>query len=481
MKTFIAALAFIATPFVAHAADYTIRMTAEGFEPSSVTIATGDTVTFINDDARERWPASNIHPTHTLHPGSDIRKCGTDGEKTIFDACRGLTQGESYQFTFTSAGTWRFHDHLYASLGGEIIVKGESGNVSQDTRSLREVVKEISQWFSDQGTRLYLALFPAKRVERLSSLDMYDVANDDAKLRSTLRIFGAEDVMNELVSDAEGGPSVRDCHQQAHQTGRVAFELYGGSVFGRGSAACASGFYHGAMEAFLQKNGTENLAGDVVELCGVFRSSFSTFECLHGVGHGVMAYENYDLPTALSLCKRLEGDLASQSCYGGVFMENIITAQGLGAIRGHETSWVSDDPLFPCNSVGDEYPKLYECYQMQTAWMLTLTNHNFPAVARLCLGAPEHMIPVCYKSFGRDAAGAANRNPEKILSLCASVPRQENYYAQCVEGAVHVIADYWGPALKTQADEFCAVVSDAHARENCYAVVKVRKEQFIER
>ncbi|HLD40456.1 MAG TPA: plastocyanin/azurin family copper-binding protein [Candidatus Nanoarchaeia archaeon] len=100
--------------------DNTIRITAAGFEPKTLTVKVGTTVTFFNEDSSKHWPASAVHPTHTAYPGSDIKKCGS-GE-VIFDACKGLEQGESFSFTFNEKGSWGYHDHLRASMTGKIVV-----------------------------------------------------------------------------------------------------------------------------------------------------------------------------------------------------------------------------------------------------------------------------------------------------------------------------------------------------------------------
>lgn len=102
-----------------------IDRTKEGFQPSEAVINAGDTVKFVNLTNQLSWPASGIHPTHEFYPGSGITKCGTPEAGIIFDACRGLKNGESFSFTFTFAfkGTWPFHDHLQPSLKGKIIVE----------------------------------------------------------------------------------------------------------------------------------------------------------------------------------------------------------------------------------------------------------------------------------------------------------------------------------------------------------------------
>ena len=102
----------------------TVEITSEGFNPNPVTIAVGDTITWVNKDTNEHWPASALHPTHAVYPGSDIEKCKIPDEKDkIFDACRGLKQDESSSFTFNEKGTWNYHDHLVVGLYGKVIVQ----------------------------------------------------------------------------------------------------------------------------------------------------------------------------------------------------------------------------------------------------------------------------------------------------------------------------------------------------------------------
>lgn len=100
-----------------------IKITANGFEPEEVEITKGTKVTWINEQPNPSWPASAVHPTHEVYPGSSIKKCGTPEQNKIFDACRGLKQGESWGFVFNEVGEWYYHDHLNPSWKGEIIVK----------------------------------------------------------------------------------------------------------------------------------------------------------------------------------------------------------------------------------------------------------------------------------------------------------------------------------------------------------------------
>ena len=98
----------------APAATNKVEITANGFSPSAIKVRVGDTVTWTNEDSASHWPASAAHPTHKVYPGSDITKCGTAEQPSIFDACKGLAQGESYSFKFEQRGDWKYHDHLRA-------------------------------------------------------------------------------------------------------------------------------------------------------------------------------------------------------------------------------------------------------------------------------------------------------------------------------------------------------------------------------
>lgn len=96
-------------PSIAESASKTITYTDSGFSPTTLTIKSGDTVVFKNSGSKDFWPASAIHPTHTIYPE--------------FDAKKGIAPGATYSFTFTRIGSWKYHNHLNPSLTGTITVQ----------------------------------------------------------------------------------------------------------------------------------------------------------------------------------------------------------------------------------------------------------------------------------------------------------------------------------------------------------------------
>jgi plastocyanin len=85
-----------------------VSYTANGFEPNSITIKSGQTVTWTNKVSDEVWVASNPHPTHTDYPG--------------FDELKSMSTGQTYSFTFTKVGKWGYHNHLNPSQQGTVVV-----------------------------------------------------------------------------------------------------------------------------------------------------------------------------------------------------------------------------------------------------------------------------------------------------------------------------------------------------------------------
>jgi plastocyanin len=77
----------------------TVTLTSNGVSPSTVTIAVGQTVTFINNDNRSHEMASNPHPQHGSCPSMEA------GLGVIAAGQTKVTHN------FGNAGTCGYHDH----------------------------------------------------------------------------------------------------------------------------------------------------------------------------------------------------------------------------------------------------------------------------------------------------------------------------------------------------------------------------------
>ncbi|OGN14409.1 MAG: hypothetical protein A3J47_03145 [Candidatus Yanofskybacteria bacterium RIFCSPHIGHO2_02_FULL_43_22] len=101
----------------------TVTYSDSGYSPATATVKKDDTVIFDNESSKMMWTASAVHPTHKAYPGSDIVFCGMPQLTGAFDACRGYDSGESWEFRFNEAGTWKYHNHLQPNHTGTIVIE----------------------------------------------------------------------------------------------------------------------------------------------------------------------------------------------------------------------------------------------------------------------------------------------------------------------------------------------------------------------
>ena len=255
-----------------------------------------------------------------------------------------------------------------------------------------------------------------------------------------------------------------DCHQQAHEVGRKAYELFGAVAFSLASHECHAGSYHGATEALFRDRGIVKLQDDVAVLCSNTRNTFFRHQCVHGVGHGLMAWTSYELLDALPMCDRLGTRTDQLSCYSGIFMENVVG--GLSGSMGHYTEYLSDDPHFPCNILEDRY--LAPCYFYQTSRMLVVLDGQYSRVAAGCAEAPATARRDCFLSYGRDVGGVTREDPARAIELCGHVD-DPDHRISCLEGAVQ--DRFWDTSGAEAALTLCRMLDDTRAKESCNWII----------
>jgi hypothetical protein len=256
-----------------------------------------------------------------------------------------------------------------------------------------------------------------------------------------------------------------DCHRIAHTIGSAALARYHGSVaraFAEGSSSCWSGYYHGILErAFTGAASTAELGRIARGLCDdalIRRTDWLAYQCVHGLGHGLMIHTGYNLPLSLSICDRLATDWDRTSCTGGVFMENINSSYGV------KSPWLKDDDLvFPCDAVKRRH-KLY-CYLMVTSRILQANGYDWRDAARTCDRVERGWVATCFQSYGRDASGFTRQSPARILRLCRIAGRGED---DCVYGAARDLTA--NDANGERAARLCEL-APASLRRRCFSGV----------
>jgi hypothetical protein len=276
---------------------------------------------------------------------------------------------------------------------------------------------------------------------------------------------GPKVALARLQAAMQSSSAVRaDCHRIAHRMGSAALARFHDRVapaFIAGSPVCASGYYHGIIERAFLGQPTDRLGTVARQLCSdpqINVQRFLTYQCLHGLGHGLMIYSGYDLPASLRTCDGLQTGFARVSCSGGVFMENFNSSYGVTSkyLR-------ANDPIYPCNAVAERH-KLY-CYLLVTANLLRVTGGDLARTANACLRSEAPWVSTCYESFGRDVSGIAGHSAQKALASCRLAGKHEG---DCQYGVVREIVN--SDASGERGARFCTKVEQAN-RHRCYAGV----------
>jgi plastocyanin len=292
--------------------EHVITLEKDGFSPAQLVVREGDTVTFTTKNSEAFWPASNVHPTHTSFPD--------------FDPRQPVSPSDSWSFTFTKAGSYKFHDHINANFEGEITVVRKDGTAVEVDCS---VEKTQQCW------------------EKL--------------ILETLKIQGVKASFDMIVNLSEKEPTfANDCHGLSHLIGEKAYAQYTAKEnfeLTPATALCGYGFYHGFMETMLLATGDIEEAREFCALVDTQlkgQASYAASACYHGTGHGAIDGSNPTtwgspedmMEPGFKLCESLAvNELERYLCDTGVFNAiEILSADpkyGLGEMR--------KDPFVMCN------------------------------------------------------------------------------------------------------------------------------------
>jgi hypothetical protein len=242
---------------------------------------------------------------------------------------------------------------------------------------------------------------------------------------------GPQAALAELDRDSRTVPGVEaDCHQIAHNVGHAGLAHYHNNAavaLAHGGMTCNSGYYHGVIERAFAGVPRARVTHIARRLCtgrAVTKETFLLYQCVHGLGHGLMIYSGLDLPYSLEVCHQLQTAFDRISCTGGVFMQNLMP--GMGTSRYLK----KNDPIYPCNAVAKR-DKVY-CYLMVTSRILALDGYDWRKTAAWCRRSEKGWVATCFQSYGRDASGTTQYRPRETVRLCLEAGKDAG---ECMYGA----------------------------------------------
>ena len=287
-------------------------------------------------------------------------------------------------------------------------------------------------------------------------------------------------VMERLQQEGKVDRSVND-HDMAHSVGRETAKDYGSNfkAFDLCPVTFNYGCSHGFFEFVLARTDTPKEAATTICESRSSKDTFliAGFTCYHGVGHGIMMAEAYNVQNSLKACNTLATHEAKDGCWQGVFMENVNAGMSGRALPG---VFKRSDPLSPCDEVGDRYK--HECYINHAGWLMTVARNDLRKGSRYCLKAKGRYKSSCFQSIGlmvtnptwQAALGpdlVQARKPEAVIAalLCGRFPAAGQ--KDCVIAGVDNLANF--DRLETKrGGAFCNAVPSS-LEETCHRQVGV--------
>ena len=287
-------------------------------------------------------------------------------------------------------------------------------------------------------------------------------------------------VLERLQQEGKVDRSVND-HDMAHSVGRETAKDYGSNfrAFDLCPVTFNYGCSHGFFEYVLARTDTPKEAATTICESRSSKDTFliAGFTCYHGVGHGIMMAEAYNVQNSLKACNTLTTHEAKDGCWQGVFMENVNAGMSGRALPG---VFKRSDPLSPCDKVGDRYK--HECYINHAGWLMTVAKYDLRKGSRYCLKAKGRYKSSCFQSIGLMVTNPTwqaglgpelvkARKPEAVIAakLCGRFPTAGQ--KDCVIAGVDNLANF--DRLETKREgAFCSAVPSS-LEDACHRQVGV--------
>jgi hypothetical protein len=249
---------------------------------------------------------------------------------------------------------------------------------------------------------------------------------------------------------------------------------------------------HSIVVGALLEGGIEILP-KAVEVCRQAPGGLGAYTmCIHGLGHGVLAYTNYDMRQAVDFCGRTGtpeyNDQEVSQCIGGVSMEMMAGIHDRDAwMKQAPNYFKNDDPLAPCNSGFIPEKSLSFCYVYLTPHLFQAAGIDlahpdpkfFNKAMSFCLKLPksDRNRKTCLESFGKEFIVLANgRNVQSVVSMtddqlmtvykwCRLGPQEG--LDPCLISAVTSL--YWGGENDREVSiRFCSIIPEKDSSKACF-------------
>lgn len=270
----------------------------------------------------------------------------------------------------------------------------------------------------------FLILRAQKPVDARAFFDGDKISYEraDAFWKGYLKAHGAAASYQALLASA--APLTQsEAHTLAHIFGEALYANEGLAALG----VCDERLSYGCLHQFTGNAMAEHGLGIFPQLTEGCQAAAKPAPCLHGIGHGLLAYLGYDLPAlvqALEKCDMTAPGHPRNGCSEGVFMEyNLQELTSIDTLAAPRP--LSDANRYePCASIEGNYA--HACgYELPVWWgAAQSTSLQLPDLVewmgKACADAPsEPMRRGCFEGVGFSIGLAAGF--ERTVGLCGAM------------------------------------------------------------
>ncbi len=278
-----------------------------------------------------------------------------------------------------------------------------------------------------------------------------------------------EHTMDVFYSLQSVDPSTLSCHFIAHKISQAEVSKNPSlwlDVIGKIDLnSCSRGFFHGAIEGYLQLDPDFVLnKNTIVDICDKvskrtssnLSKSHTKSMCMHTVGHMVLVQAEGNVDNGLEICSQLSVD-TEKDCYDGVFMENINRENLQLHDLAEDLDW-NEDNTFQIERLCKKYSGVAAgaCWEGVSEMYGSISNGDSTRLYSLCLAVPENADREnCYakgSGFMAFLIASGKSNPKGgLTSLCKENDGQRN---KCIQHVISYVLNS-SKSYKDQILSFC--------------------------
>lgn len=286
-----------------------------------------------------------------------------------------------------------------------------------------------------------------------------------------------------------------DIHLLGHVVGDILYKQEGID----GIHTCTPDFRnacsHAIVVGLFTDRGVEAL-DEIAAACSAAPGGTGAYTmCFHGLGHGILAYANYDFAQAVSMCSNVgtaeRNYREYDECVGGATMEMIAGVHDRRAWEIERAQYFDDeDPLAPCNTAAVPDAVKPICYTYLTPHLFEAAGGDLAALSpnvyerafNYCNTIPlkqREARDACYGGFGKEfVVQVQDRDVRDVGSTDEDALRQVRTWCALAGDPIgelvcngNALASlFWGGENNPDASfAFCAVATDGRLRQECYA------------